>query len=185
MKKKVVYILLIFIVIVCLVIYFQNRLEKKKLQTKTNSIKSEKTLKSSDEVSTLNFNNQEEKTKEGDNISLHANIIPNGKKISATELHITYDPKIVKLEKIDPSENFSLVLAGSIINNEKGEASIVLGVKPGNSAIEKQTEIASFDFKLLTAGVTKIGFSDNSVAAAENVPDNVVANRNGILVIIE
>jgi hypothetical protein len=130
---------------------------------------------SASRTSTLQFDSQTQTVSAGATFSLKAQIDPKGKKISASELHINFDPKVLKLESISPSDDFSLVLANSKIDNEKGIASIALGIPLGKPAMEAISTIAGLNFQALSKGETKVIFTDESGAAADGESSNVVS----------
>jgi len=135
--------------------------------------------KASDEVSSLGFDKKEQTVSVNDKFTLGATIDPKGKKLSAAELHVVFDPKVLKLESIDPSDVFSLVLAKAQIDNEKGTASIILGVPLGQKAVAGASTIALFNFQAITSGNGEVDFNDKSVAAAEGAAGNVISARAG------
>jgi len=137
-------------------------------------------------VSTLMFDNQQQSLATGAKFALNAMVDPKGKKVSASELHIVFDPMMLKLESIVPSDGFSLVLANSQIDNEKGTASIVLGVPLGKPSMDSVSPIATFNFKTLsTKGETKISFTDKSGAAADGESSNIVASLVPTTIIVQ
>jgi hypothetical protein len=192
MKRSTAKILIAAIVLVGIVIFLQNRFSQFKSTSHSRSgpLKLAQSgvtaqIKSPDEVSLLNFENKEETLKINDKIALHAIIDPKGKSVTASELHVVFNPKILKLESIDPSDVFTLVLSGSQIDNEKGEGSIVVGVPPGQKSVDKSSAIATFNFQAIATGNSEVNFSDKSVAAAEDASGNVIGTRMGTVITVK
>lgn len=130
-------------------------------------------------ASSLGFNNQLQPVKTDETFSLNSTIDPKGKKITAAELHITFDPKALKLESIVPSDTFSLELYKAKIDNEKGTASISLGVPVERPAVSEISTIATFNFKSLSSsGNTEVKFSDQTKIAAEGQSTNALASSS-------
>jgi len=154
-------------------------------QKMKNSSSTQTNKRSSDTVSTLTFDNKEQTFASNEKFTLKAMLDTRGKKISAAELHIVFDPKILKLESIDSSDIFSLVLSGAKIDNEKGAASIVVGVPLGKKAAEDVVSVAIFNFQTISAGHSEVNFSDKSVAAAEGSAGNVINSRAGALINVQ
>jgi len=128
-------------------------------------------------VSSLMFDIKQQNLAVETKFSLKAMIDPKGMKISASQLNITFDPKMLKLENIEPAEGFSLVLENSKIDNEKGTASITLGVPLEKPSVGSISQIATFDFQTLSAvGQTKVTFTDESGAAADGASNNVISS---------
>jgi len=137
-------------------------------------------------VSSLMFDSAQQSLATGTKFSLKAMIDPKGKKISASELDITFDPKVLKLESIDPTDEFSLVLAKAEINNEKGMATIALGVPLGKPSFDSVTPIATLNFQTLSiTGQTKVSFTDKSGAAADGATGNVVSSLVPATIIVQ
>jgi hypothetical protein len=132
------------------------------------------------------FDTQQESLATGAKFALKAMVDPKGKKINASGLHIIYDPKMLKLDSINPSDGFSQVLANSQIDNEKGTASIELGVPLGKPAMEGIATIATFNFETLsTKGQTTVSFTDKSGAATEGEPGNAIASLVPVTIIVQ
>lgn len=128
-------------------------------------------------VSSLMFDIKQQNLAVETKFSLKAMIDPKGMKISASQLNITFDPKMLKLDNIEPAEGFSLVLENSKIDNEKGTASITLGVPLEKPSVGSISQIATFDFQTLsTVGQTKVTFTDESGAAADGASNNVISS---------
>lgn len=147
--------------------------------------KSQRTLPAP-KVSSLIFDNQQQSLATDTEFALKALIEPKGKKVSASELHVIFDPKILKLESIVPSDEFSLVLAESQIDNNKGIASIVLGVPLEKPPVDSISPIATFNFQTLSVtGQTKVSFTDKSGAAAEGTMSNIISSLEPATVIVQ
>lgn len=130
------------------------------------------------EVSSLSFEPQAETVAVNDSFALSVIADPKGKKISATELHVSFDPKVLKIESITPSDVFSLVLSDKQIDNEKGTASIVLAVPLQKPSVDVVSQVAIFNFKALSsASRSSVSFSEKSIAAADGETTNVIASR--------
>jgi hypothetical protein len=190
MKKKTIGMLVLIIIAAGFMVFLQYRPlktpanhESRKLKlVPNNKVKTEKSL---DEVAVLNFESKQKSVVKNAKFSLPAMIDAKGKKISATELHIIFDPKILKLESIEPSKGFSLVLSGANIDSVSGKASVVVGVSPGGEAAEGNSLIANLNFQALSAGNSEVSFSQDSVASAKGSAGNVIAFREGILVTVK
>jgi len=131
----------------------------------------------------LSFDPQEQSIGVGEKFALRAMFDAKGKKMSAAQLNVIFDPKRVKLESIAPSDVFSLVLSEAKIDNSKGTASIALAVPLGKSAQDAVSPVAVFAFQALEAGEkTEISFSDKSAAAVEEKTGNAVVSRTSAVV---
>jgi len=130
-------------------------------------------------VSTLAFDSQKQIAKTDEKFSLKAIIDPKGKKISSAELHVVFDPKALELESVTPSDLFSEVLLKANIDNEKGTASIALGVPLNKPSTSEVSTIAIFNFKpLSSSGNTEVKFSDQTKIAAEGQSVNALASSS-------
>lgn len=137
-------------------------------------------------VSSIVFDNQQQTLAKETKFSLKATIDPKGKKVSAAQLDITFDPKILKLESIAPSDDFSLVLANSKIDNKNGTASIALGIPLGKPSLDSVSTIATFNFQTLSAtGQAKINFTDKTGAAADGEKGNIVSSLELATIIVQ
>lgn len=137
-------------------------------------------------VASLMFDNQQQTVAAGSTFSLKALVDPKGKKANASKLEITFDPKMLKLESIEPSDGFSLVLANAAIDNNQGTASISLGVPLGKPAFDSVSPIATFNFQTLsTTGQTKVSFTDKAGVAAENETGNIVSSLVPATIIVQ
>ena len=186
MKRSTAKLLIVIIVIVCFVIYLQHRSSKNSvpagqnlgIQKKSQNISS--TVGNfADEVASLQFANENESINTNDKFALNATLDAKGKKISAVELHIVFNAKMLKLENIGPSKDFPLVLFEPKIDNDNGTASIVIGVPPGQNAMTGSVSVAILNFQAISAGESEVSFSQDSVAAAEGATGNVIASREG------
>jgi hypothetical protein len=131
----------------------------------------------SPKVSTLMFDSAQQSVATDTKVLLKAMIDPKGMKVSASQLNVTFDPKMLKLESVEPSDGFSLVLAKAEIDNEKGTATIALGVPLGKAATESVSPVAIFNFQTLsTTGQTKVSFADKSGAAADGATGNIISS---------
>ena len=191
MKKSVVISIIVAVIAILIIgvvmtgkLSRQNDLapQTKKAQTQTED-KAQKPVdtnakKQEDvKVSSLMFDIKQQNLAAETKFALKAMIDPKGMKISASQLDITFDPKMLKLESIDPSEGFSLVLANSKIDNEKGMASVVLGVPLGKPSMDSVAHVATFNFQTLsTVGQTKVTFTNESGAAADGASNNVISS---------
>lgn len=136
-------------------------------------------------VSNLKFDQSSIKKNINEKFSIDAMIDPRGKKISAVELHIIFNSKILKLESIDSLEIFPVVLSSEKIDNEKGIASIVVAVPIDKVSPVDISSIARFNFNAINNGVSEVVFSNESVAAAEGDAGNVIATREKSNIVIE
>ena len=134
---------------------------------------------------TLLFDKQEYITQVNEKFSLIARDEPNGKKINAVDLHIAFDPNLLKLESVEPTEEFSLVLSESRIDNEKGVASIALGVPLEKKSSAILSDMVVFNFQAISSGRAVVSFSDKAVAAAEGEAGNVVSIRGAAIINIK
>ncbi len=124
------------------------------------------------------FDISEKNVTTGEAFALRTMVDPKGKKVSAAELHVTFDPKKLSLDAVKPSGEFSLELMGANIDNKAGTASIIVGVPLGKPAVTAKTDVAEFQFRALSAtGRTEVGFSEKSMGAAEGISTNVVGFR--------
>lgn len=169
----------------------QQSVQKKILQTENNDKKTKSTQ--NEEKQQINFENksslffdQTEKTVAvGEKFSLDVKIDPLGEKINAAQLYFVFDPKLVKVERITASSEFSLELMGTKIDNEKGTASIVLGVPLKNPSVEKLTTIATLNLQALSAGNGQLNFSEKTKAAAAGKSGDVLKIKTPISLIFK
>jgi hypothetical protein len=199
MKKIITLLVIIFILTGTLIIFgyliWQTKPSSISKQTQSNRQTEESRAaqqaaapkqQAAAKVSTLMFDNQQQSLAIDAKFALKATIDPKGKKVSASELHIVFDPKMLKLESIVPSDDFSLVLANSQIDNEKGSAWIALGVPLGKPSIDSASPIATFNFRTLSIkGETKISFTDKSGAAADGESSNIVDSLVPTTIIVQ
>ena len=135
--------------------------------------------------SKLLFDKQQQNVAKGAEVTLLAMENPNGKKITAVDLHVVFDPKLLKLESIEPSDVFSLVLGNAQIDNSAGTASIAVGVPLDGKSTDAAATIASLNFQALSTGSATVSYSDKAVAAAENEKGNVVAVRGSAIINVQ
>jgi hypothetical protein len=151
--------------------------EMQAIQSEENIKKTKAADVTPDEGATLFFDKQDQERAVNESFSLIAMQDPAGKKINAVDLHIVFDPKLLKLESIEPAGEFSLLLTDSQIDNESGVASIIVAVPLEAKSIEVSSVVATLNFKSITAGRAVVSFTDKSVAAADEEANNVVAVR--------
>lgn len=194
MKKTIIGLLVLVVMAMSVVVYLKSKTignakntpmqNKEKVNSKTGNVNS--SIEAEDEVGSLYFDKSEQAIATNSDFTLNAMINPDVKQVNSIELHVVYNAKLLKLEKINPSEKFSLILASPVIDNEKGTASITLAVPLGSPVADKIISLASFDFKSLSDnGQAEISFTDKSIAAASGVSGNVIGSRKSTIVNIK
>ena len=183
MKKSIIF-LIIAIVVVGAALIRGIFVEKQKSQVAekaqaTQTVQQKKVVSGqvdNSKVGILLFDSQQKTVEVNATFSLNAMVDPKGKKISASELDVTFDPTMLKLESVTPSEDFSLVLADAKIDNEKGTVSMAFAVPLGKDAKNITTNIATLNFKTLTKqGQSNVGFAEKSGVAADGESGSIIS----------
>jgi hypothetical protein len=113
--------------------------------------------------------------------SLSAMINPGEYQVTAVELHIAYDSEKIRLDNVDVENSpFQTVLQVAQINNDSGQASIVLGIPPADplEPVVLDAKVASFDFYALSPGAsTDVFIAASSMAAALGEAGDIISQR--------
>jgi hypothetical protein len=138
--------------------------------------------------SSLYFSPAKSTVKLNTNFLLAAMINPGSNKVTAVELHITFDRQKMRLDSINVANSaFKTVLRAAEIDNNTGKASIILGV-PATSPVVPVTsisKIADFNFYSLSSATdSPVVIAANSLAAALNETGNVILSRQSATVTI-
>lgn len=129
-------------------------------------------------ASTLFFEPDEKVVSSGHRFSIVATVSPDTNHVSGAELHFRFDPRRLRLDKIVPYAAFPLILQPPKIDNEKGEASVALGVALDKPSRLTDSVIAELSFTALNlVGRSEVEFSEQTIVAADNEPDSVVKER--------
>lgn len=112
------------------------------------------------------------------NFSTKVRIEPVGKKITAIELHLTFDSSKINLISLTPFGPFSNVLIQPSISNAAGTAVIVLGVPvPPATPVSVDSDVVTVNAKTLgVSGLTEIKVGSSSLVAAVGSDTNVAGN---------
>lgn len=128
--------------------------------------------------SVLSFDPAETQIRSGERISLSVVVETGGNRVSGAELSVQYDPARLKLERIVPSPAFALSLQAPVIDNKQGTGSIALGVPLEQPTVRGRQVIATYVFRALTVvPSTEIVFSDRTLLAADDEPNNVIREK--------
>jgi hypothetical protein len=139
-----------------------------------------------DKISTLSFNDQKQEVGVNEKFSLDAVVDPKGNKVAVADLFINFDPKVLKLDSITPSDNFSLIISDSKIDNGKGVASISLAIPMDRSAISESTKIATYNFQSVSSsGNTEVKFVEPTLIGIEGQNSNGLASTTPAVIILQ
>jgi hypothetical protein len=120
--------------------------------------------------SSLIFSPASKSVMKGADFTLEAVVDPGSHKLSVTDISVTYDPAILRLDKITPSDSFALDLQSPAIDNKNGKATISRGITFGSNLTSKTT-VATFYFHALAAAEnSKVSFADASLVAGDDEP---------------
>ena len=135
--------------------------------------------------STLSLDSSSASAVVGADVVISAMIDPASEKVSATELHLNYDHSKFRLDKVSTvGSPFSVTLAPAAIDNAKGSASIAVGVPLKNPAtpVTEKSVVATFTFRVLSAGSSAVSFANESIAYALGKDENVIGKRTGVVI---
>lgn len=143
-------------------------------QTSTNQVKTEDVL--------VGISPETTNLKKGERESLVITI-RSEKEVSALDLRLKFDPRLVKVEDVVPLGFFkgAKVLAKNIDNN-KGETSFDIGGLPARSG---SGNLAQITVTALSPGEAKIGFTQDSRVAAVGQRGNVLSATSDAVIKIE
>lgn len=128
--------------------------------------------------SVLSFDPAETQIRSGERVSLGVVVETGGNRVSGAELSVQYDSARLKLERIVPSPAFALSLQAPVIDNKQGTGSIALGVPLEQPTVRGRQVIATYVFRALTVvPSTEIVFSDRTLLAADDEPNNVIREK--------
>ncbi len=128
---------------------------------------------SSDSVR-LYFEPETISAKPGESFTVALKIDPVGKKVTAQELYLSFNQNLVTLNRIATSTSFSVALMPAKIDNQSGQASIVVGVFP-TSPVSETADVLYLNFSAenqIGEGVVKV--EDKSQVAAIGIAANVL-----------
>lgn len=138
--------------------------------------------------SILYFNPGTASVEVGDDFSLDAMIDPGVNEVTAVEIHVTFDPAILRLDGVSTADSpFSNTFQAASINNTNGTASLIVGVPATTPVVPVTTEakIATFNFHSLDEGSgSSVVFESTSVASALGEVDDVITARNSASVTV-
>ena len=143
-----------------------------KQTTKATAQESEKEL-----TTTLSVDPKESSVKEKTQETLSVNVNTGKDKIAALELHISFDPKLVKVESIAPGVFFEKAsVIHKEIDNKAGTVVFVFGsIEPKNGS----GEAATLRLTTLSTGIAKVNLSSETEVAALGKTYNVVKEISG------
>jgi hypothetical protein len=120
----------------------------------------------------------------GSAFSLDAMINPGTNRVSAVELHITFDHTKLNIGSITPNTlAFPEILTAAQIDNNAGTALIVLG--SGSSAYVTTTSaIATINFTAVASGTDNVSLSGTRAAASGEGSTNVITSLTGSAVTV-
>jgi len=120
---------------------------------------------------------------DGDTFTVTATVDPNSNRVNGAELEVVFDPSQLELEKVEPSDTFSLQLESVDINNEKGMARFAFGVPLGQEPVDAPTPVALLSFVAKAVkGLSTITVSKNSLVAAAGLTSNVLGSTTPAVV---
>lgn len=100
--------------------------------------------------------------------------------VSAVELYLTFDPKIVTIKNILPLEFFnSPKILKKEINNQKGEVVFIVGSLPAKSG---SGQLAQLVVQAGKVGTTQVMFNPSSQAAVSGQNTNALGETSGTLI---
>lgn len=104
--------------------------------------------------------------------SIDLKISPNGAKVTAVEIVLTYDPKIIDTPSIAKGNYFSNVLSTPKVGN--GKISFTYAVAPDGEGKTESGTLATIKFRPIAKGVTSMDFMSETAAVAEGTTDSVI-----------
>ena len=100
--------------------------------------------------------------------------------VSAVEIHLTFDPKVVTIKDVAPLEFFDNPrILKKEISNEKGEITFAIGGLPEKSG---SGQLAQISLTAKGAGVTNLEFSQTSQAAVIGKNTNALGKKAGTII---
>lgn len=104
--------------------------------------------------------------------SVDLNMSTGGAKVTAVEVVLTYDPKIIGTPSVTKGSYFSNVLSSPKISN--GKIVFTYAVAPDDTGKTISGTIATIKFKPIAKGVTNMTFTSDTSAVAEGITDDVI-----------
>lgn len=103
-------------------------------------------------------------------------------KVTAVEIDLTYDPKILTNVDIKPGTFFSNpTILRETIDKTNGKVSFVLGIGLGQSPVNGNGTVAVLSFTTLPkSGITTISFLKQSAVTVSTVRPSILTNAQGI-----
>ena len=131
---------------------------------------------------TLSIDPKEASVKEKTQKTLSVNVNTGKDKVAALELHLSFNPKLVKIDSIAPGAFFEKAnVLHKEIDNKAGTVVFVFG------SIEPKTgngEAATFRITTLSAGNAEVNLSSGTEVAALGKTYNVVKSMSGAVLTV-
>ncbi len=132
-------------------------------------------IQPSTETVSLYFEPSSFSVKPGDSFNVPLKLNPDGKQITAQELYFSFDKDLLVLNSIATSSAFAAVLMPTKIDNDAGQASIIIGVPP-TSPVSEITDVLYFNFSAKEkTGIAMVRVENHSQAAAIGMSANVLS----------
>lgn len=103
--------------------------------------------------------------------------------IAAVEIHLSFDPNVVNIGKIEPLEFLqNPQILQETIDNKAGKLILILG---GLSAVSGEGKLVEISISALAAGQTKLEFSEGTQAGAIGKFTNILSEKTGSDIIVQ
>lgn len=131
-------------------------------------------------VSSIYFSPATQTVNPSQSFSSNVVINPSTNRVTAVELHLTFDPAKIHVNSVSPTGVWN-VLTAAQINNVAGTASIVVGVPAGSPVVPVTTisNVVTVGFQTVGGAgtITAVNFDVSTQAAALGEAGNVIISR--------